>query len=315
MPVAHHLPPCPAGCLEYALGLSFAPPSRRLLTHPSPALLLHHHNIVVISIDGGARELKSLACEQSPVSDKFDQHNYELMYGLFLLPLRSVRPPPKILEIGLGCNMRYGAGASARLWRRIFPEAELWFADVDAACVEKHMHSLREQRIHALVGSQANASTLRQWVAQSSGGFHAIIDDGSHFNSHILTTFDALWPTLRPGGVYFIEDLQLGRHTAWDDTRGAAVFSDIMQSWVDQKLIGYRDGPHANWFEARWDTAFAKNFAAHAANDRARAARAAHPLPRNVSFIFCQEEACAIGKEGRHHRRRAERRCRKGGVG
>merc|ERR1712048_558381 len=99
---------------------------------------------------------------------------------------------------------------------------ELWFADVDHACVQKHSDSLRSQRIHALVGSQANASTLQRWLHESGGNFHAIIDDGSHFNSHILTTFHALWPSLLPGGFYFIEDLQLGRHKAWDDSRGVA---------------------------------------------------------------------------------------------
>jgi hypothetical protein len=57
---------------------------------------------------------------------------------MFLMPLRHVSPPAKILEIGLGCNMHYGAGASAKVWRETFPEAELWMADVDAACVQAH---------------------------------------------------------------------------------------------------------------------------------------------------------------------------------
>jgi hypothetical protein len=57
-----------------------------------------------------------------------------------------------------------------------------------------------------------------------------------------------------PGGFYFIEDLQLGRHRSWDDSQGAAVISDVLQSWIDQKLIRYSDGPHRNWFEAKWDT-------------------------------------------------------------
>ena len=84
-------------------------------------------------------ELKALACRQPRVSDKFNDHNYELMYGMFLMPLRFVRPAPKVLEIGLGCNMHYGAGASAKVWREALPEAELWFADVDDDCVQKHM--------------------------------------------------------------------------------------------------------------------------------------------------------------------------------
>ena len=162
---------------------------------------------------------------------------------------------------------------------------------------------------------QANASTLRRWVSESGGHFHAIIDDGSHFNTHILTTFNELWPSVLPGGFYFVEDLQLGRHRAWDDSRGVAIFSDVVQSWIDQKLIRYSGGPHANWFEAKWDTGFHKNFVPHEANTRAAAARAQYPLPANVSFVFCQEEACVIGKNGPRHRSRGERGCRKSGHG
>jgi hypothetical protein len=261
----------------------------------------------------GGLELKTLACRQQRVSDKFNDHNYEQMYGMFMMPLRFVRPPAKILEIGLGCNMLYGAGASAKVWREALPEAELWMADVDGACVEKHGAELKSLRINHLVGSQANVSTLERWVAESGGDFHAVIDDGSHFNTHILTTFNALWPTVRPGGFYFIEDLQLGRHRAWDDSRGAAVFSDVVQSWIDQTLIRYSDGPHTNWVQRRWDTGYAGNFVDAAANTRAAQQRERHPLPSNVSFIHCQEEACVIGKQGPRHRRRGERRCRQMG--
>ena len=52
------------------------------------------------------------------VSDKFREHTYETMYGLFLAPLQS-QPRVKMLEVGLGCDMTYGPGASASLWRRL----------------------------------------------------------------------------------------------------------------------------------------------------------------------------------------------------
>ena len=37
------------------------------------------------------------------------------------------------------------------------------------------------------------------------------------------------------------------------------------------------------------------------------------PLPPNVAFIFCQEEACVMGKEGRNAKRRGERGCKRMG--
>ena len=36
-----------------------------------------------------------------------------------------------------------------------------------------------------------------------------IVDDGSHAVNHIWATLNALWPVLKPGGVYVVEDLVL----------------------------------------------------------------------------------------------------------
>ena len=43
-----------------------------------------------------------------------------------------------MLEIGLGCDMSYGPGASYHLWKTILSEHdELWEAEVDERCIEK----------------------------------------------------------------------------------------------------------------------------------------------------------------------------------
>lgn len=41
----------------------------------------------------------------------------------------------------------------------------------------------------------------------AAGGFDMIVDDGSHAVKHIWATLNALWPSVKPGGVYVIEDL------------------------------------------------------------------------------------------------------------
>ena len=63
----------------------------------------------------------------------------------------------KMLEIGLGCDMNYEPGASVALWKKLFPQAELWEAEYDAKCVEQ-------------------AKTLDEWLEKSGGGFDVIID-------------------------------------------------------------------------------------------------------------------------------------------
>ena len=76
------------------------------------------------------------------VTDKVTpNHNYEVMYGMFLMPYEKM-PNVKMLEIGLGCGMGYGPGASAKLWRDLLPTAELWMADANEACVEQHRSSM-----------------------------------------------------------------------------------------------------------------------------------------------------------------------------
>jgi hypothetical protein len=42
------------------------------------------------------------------------------------------------------------------------------------------------------------------------GLFDVVIDDGSHYGKHIMTTLKVFWPYVKPGGYYYIEDLRSG---------------------------------------------------------------------------------------------------------
>lgn len=98
------------------------------------------------------------------------------------------------------------------LWREMMPDAELWEADTDVNCVtQSRKHGLLDG-INSLTGDQADRPTLRRWIQKSGGEFDVVIDDGEHTNRQILTSFEELWPQVRPGGFYFIEDLHVGRH-------------------------------------------------------------------------------------------------------
>ena len=83
------------------------------------------------------RQFYDLAKGLEPTSDKVTAHSYETMYGTFVYPLKFAAHTPRVLEIGLGCNMDYGPGASVQIWRQLLPHAELWEAEYDSACVEK----------------------------------------------------------------------------------------------------------------------------------------------------------------------------------
>ena len=264
----------------------------------------------------GVSEVKRKACAQAAVTDKVTAghalggHAYNLMYGMFLHPLRH--KSLKMLEIGLGCGMTYGAGASAHLWRTLLPEAELWEAEIAEKCVEQHRRKLEQQGIHPLIGSARDPATLQHWMNISGGRFDVIIDDGGHTNLDITTAFDHLWGHLQPGGLYFVEDLQVGRRefrtyrkgtrrqfeVGSEDTNGERVFADLVASWIEQKLVPYPplrlnmgdspDGTGATDFGSWADTP---------SNARSIAIRKQHPMPPGLQFVFCQAEACVLGKE------------------
>lgn len=213
------------------------------------------------------KDVLKLGKSLKPVSDKFTSHSYQIMYGQFITQLRD-RGNIKMLEIGLGCDMNYSPGASAKLWRLLLPNAELWMAEYNATCVMK-MKGKKQlpAGVNVLVGDQGNPAVLESWIKESGGLFDVVIDDGGHRNSQIKTSFDYLWPEVRRGGMYFMEDLQVGRTRPYEDTNFTAVMSDIIQEWMDQLLI------------------------------RRPKERSRFPLPLEVESIFCQREACVIMKK------------------
>lgn len=211
-----------------------------------------------------------------PRSDKwFNTHEYQIMYKLMLQRWHGSAVGPKFLEIGLGCDMNYGPGASVKAWQTILPKMDLWEAEYDEACVNKSIaDGTLPKDVSTLTGDQGNSKVVAQWAEHSGGNFDVVVDDGGHTNKMIKTSFDGLWPHVRKGGLYFLEDLQVGRRPHYDDTHGAAVISDIVQSWVDQLLV--RDKIHRP----------------------ERFPKPQHfPMPADVAWILCQSEACVIGKK------------------
>ena len=66
---------------------------------------------------------------------------------------------------------------------------------------------MEEPRIRIHRGSQVDLPFLDSVLAEH-GAPELIIDDGSHINEHIITTLKHLFPRLKEGGYYVIEDTQ-----------------------------------------------------------------------------------------------------------
>jgi ubiquinone/menaquinone biosynthesis C-methylase UbiE len=120
-------------------------------------------------------------------------HHYTKQYEFHFASIReSVN---KVLEIGVL------KGASLKMWADYFPNAEIVGLDINPEIKE-----FDNQRIKVLCANQADDKSLK--LLESISPFDIIIDDGSHWAEHYLFSFFNLFKLLKPGGLYFIEDLQ-----------------------------------------------------------------------------------------------------------
>ena len=145
-----------------------------------------------------AHDLKNLALLHG--SDKWGAHYYAQHYEKHFRHLREKRL--NILEIGVGgyAEPAHG-GASLRMWKYFFPKSRVYSIDI------YDKSALQEKRIKIFKGSQADPSFLTD-VYKEIGSLDIIIDDGSHINEHVITSFKILFPLLNRGGIYVIEDTQ-----------------------------------------------------------------------------------------------------------
>jgi demethylmacrocin O-methyltransferase len=107
-----------------------------------------------------------------------------------------------ILEIGVGGHdLPDEGGASLRIWKYYFINSMIYSIDIH------DKSSLQEKRITIFKGNQANEGQMRD-IAAKIGPLDIVIDDGSHMNEHTIASFKYLFPSLREGGIYVVEDTQ-----------------------------------------------------------------------------------------------------------
>lgn len=134
-----------------------------------------------------------------------DKTVYAPFYDILLQPHRV--EIKRVLEIGIGTVQtmqhveNYVPGASLRMWRDYFPNAQIIGIDIDSEAVEQ----ARGERIETLITDGANAIQLEN-LAKSVGEFDLIVDDGSHNPRHQAIAAKALSPYLSANGFYIIED-------------------------------------------------------------------------------------------------------------
>lgn len=126
-------------------------------------------------------------------------HNYTAIYERAFSPIRETTKG--LLEIGIGgVNYKGVAGSSLRMWASYFSNAHVVGVDIDPSADKDY-----GDRVSVVIGDQTRRSTLDKALGLLPS-VDIIIDDGAHINNLTVATFEYLWPRLRPGGIYVIED-------------------------------------------------------------------------------------------------------------
>ena len=135
----------------------------------------------------------------------------------------------RVLEVGVFY------GSSIRMWREYFSKAEVVGVDPFAGLLG---HGVRfpeprrflnqwqrgevGDRVKLIEADQADTRQLRRTVSevQTTGGlFDVIIDDGSHKHRDQQQTLGFLFPLVKPGGVFVIEDIHTSLQGKYDQPR------------------------------------------------------------------------------------------------
>jgi len=128
----------------------------------------------------------------------FCKHSYTLTYNELFEPL--VNQHVRMLEIGVA-DPRF-PGASTKMWREYFPQ--LTFVGYD---INPEATKFAQKGVSIFIGDQNKPADLQRCIQEHGSNWDIIVDDGSHYGEHVVTSFRELYEHVKPGGYYIIEDL------------------------------------------------------------------------------------------------------------
>lgn len=122
--------------------------------------------------------------------------HYYGAYHQHFPPLPNVK---RILEIGVreGDGLKWLSAA--------FPSAELFGLDIDTSIAARGPWTL----------IQSSQTNITPEFVERLGSLDIVIDDGGHRPYQQASSFKKLYPILRDGGKYAIEDMHMGQKFRW----------------------------------------------------------------------------------------------------
>ena len=125
----------------------------------------------------------------SRVTDKIEPHGY---YPAYLKLASLIGPYGSVCEVGVA------GGGSLEMWQALFPFGLVAGVDYDPAMTwpEGTQKIVCHQDDPALPGA----------LQKLAPAWDLIVDDCSHDGAKTQRTWELLWPLVRPGGWYVVED-------------------------------------------------------------------------------------------------------------
>jgi SAM-dependent methyltransferase len=147
------------------------------------------------------------------------RHGYLEVYDRHLSRFRDSKV--RVLELGVF------KGASLRMWRDYFPRGQVIGCDLHP---DRRDHA--GDRIAIEIGDCGSAAFLEN-VARSHGPFDVIVDDASHIWRHQQIAFETLFPHLKPGGIFIIEDIHTSGMERYERGLGGPTTVEWLKAAVD----------------------------------------------------------------------------------
>jgi predicted O-methyltransferase YrrM len=146
--------------------------------------------------------------EDTPLGRIFDgtEDIFKLRHYLAIYEAALTRTE-RMLEIGVD------RGGSLRMWREYMPNATIVGLDINPKAAQ---HDDPERHIHVRIGDQTDIRFLES-VFDEFGPFDTVLDDGGHTPKQMIGSFQYLFPRLKPGGVYIVEDVCANYWTIYRD--------------------------------------------------------------------------------------------------
>jgi hypothetical protein len=144
-----------------------------------------------------------------------------------------------LLEIGIGgYDDKEKGGESLLMWKKYLPKSLIYGIDI------YDKSKLNSKRIKTFIGSQIDKNFLNK-VIETIGTPDIIIDDGSHNPNHQVESLKILFPFLKKGGYYIVEDTSSSYSTEWggsEDISNPQTFLNYSKKITD--YVNFKEFKH-----------------------------------------------------------------------